>query len=212
MIPYFETKGIVLRHANRRDVTAELEAAAVVISPPYNTGVAYDGYDDSVPESEHPKLARAAATLTALSLTKSAGRVSLGVPVGPCGWTPWRRPASAAGASCSGTTGWPRRTPAGDCGDRPRSQLRPAREPVICVLGQALGTRRSDFETYRDGFGNWSQLTARGGPRSVCGSGTTRVAVRPLGRPPIGIEVSEAHSDVVGKHLARGVVDFGGVA
>lgn len=52
MIPYFETTCVVPYYPNRRDVTAELEAAVLVISPRNNHGFAYDGYDDSVPESE----------------------------------------------------------------------------------------------------------------------------------------------------------------
>lgn len=50
MKPYYDEGGVTIYHADLREVLPALApVAAAIYSPPYNVGVAYDGYDDSAP-------------------------------------------------------------------------------------------------------------------------------------------------------------------
>ena len=83
MKPYYDDGHVTIYHADVRNVTAEDlgHAACVVTSPPYNVGVAYDCWDDSLPERTYHHLAVRASTLIGDLLARLAGRawVNIGV-------------------------------------------------------------------------------------------------------------------------------------
>jgi hypothetical protein len=63
MEPYYRDSGVVIYHADLRDVPDLGLAACVVTSPPYNSGVAYDVHDDALADEDYRALALSASRL-----------------------------------------------------------------------------------------------------------------------------------------------------
>jgi hypothetical protein len=57
--PYFDDGTVQIFHCDCREL--DVEAACCLTSPPYNSGVAYDGYRDDVPDEEYRELAEESA-------------------------------------------------------------------------------------------------------------------------------------------------------
>jgi hypothetical protein len=104
MDPYYRDSGIVIYHADLRDVSDIAPAACVVTSPPYNSGVADDVHDDAMADEEYRSLAASAAALVAASLRSENGRawVNVGVTQLHC----WLDALAGAGLSRSTMVAW----------------------------------------------------------------------------------------------------------
>jgi DNA modification methylase len=68
MGPYYDDGQVTIYCADVRDVDPPGVAAAVVTSPPYNVGLAYDGHDDALPWPDYWRFAADAAEVMHRSL------------------------------------------------------------------------------------------------------------------------------------------------
>lgn len=71
MTPFYDDGQVTLYHADMRRVELDGQAACVVTSPPYNVGLAYDGYRDSLGWDDYRALAGEAASSIARALVPS---------------------------------------------------------------------------------------------------------------------------------------------
>ena len=74
MTPYYDDGQVVIWRADVREIDALSDVACVITSPPYNSGVAYNGYDDLLPDSEYQALAAQTCRLISVSLPPAGGR------------------------------------------------------------------------------------------------------------------------------------------
>lgn len=83
MKPYYDDGQATIYHADVRNLIAgDLgQAACVVTSPAYNMGVAYDCWDNSLPDDNYDHLAVGASKLIGDLLTRLAGRAWVNVGV-----------------------------------------------------------------------------------------------------------------------------------
>jgi hypothetical protein len=79
--PYYDDGQVVIWHADIREIGALFDVACAVTSPPYNSGVAYDDYDDSLSDSEYQALAGETCRLISVSLPPAGGRAWVNVGV-----------------------------------------------------------------------------------------------------------------------------------
>jgi hypothetical protein len=162
MEPYFRDSGIVIYHADLRDLPDLGPAAWVVTSPPYNAGVAYDVHDDALADEDYRSLAGSAAGLIATSLRAEKGRawVNVGVTQLHC----WLDALRAAGLASSTTVAWDyglatADTAWGSWQSPSAPHLRYGFEPVIRAWGeQWRRTAPAGFEHWRDELGRWPEL------------------------------------------------------
>lgn len=186
MSPYYDDGTCVIWHADVRDVGDLGEVAGVVTSPPYNSGVAYDGYDDSTPDTDYRQLAEASCALIATALSSTGGRAWINVGVSRL--STWLDTIRAAGMTerhivcwdygiATADTAW------GSWQSPSAPHLRHAWEPVICATaGEEWGRRPPrGLQAWQDRLGDWPSLT-RGLWRIPPGASTNQEhpAVMPL--------------------------------
>jgi site-specific DNA-methyltransferase (adenine-specific) len=247
MTPYYDDGQVAIYHADVRDFTAEeLGQAACVTSPPYNVGVAYDSWDDSLPDGSYHLLAVGVSKLIGDVLARLAGRAWVNVGVArPHTWLDALRAAGLAERHvvcwdygiATADTAW------GSWQSPSAPHLRHGREAIIVAsaadwardLPAGIGSQ------WRDWLGNWAPLcrdiwrippgasTNSAHPavmpaRAIrlstwpgeivvdpfCGSGTTLLAARGLGRRAIGVEISERYCELAARRLAQGVLEVVG--
>jgi DNA modification methylase len=133
-----------------------------VTSPPYNTGVAYDGYDDSAPDGGYRELAEASCALMAKTLVLTGGRAWVNVGVTRLGL--WLDAIRRAGMTGHHIVCWDYGIATADTAwaswESPSApHLRHGWEPVICATGGRWQRRRPDgLESWRDPLGDWAVL------------------------------------------------------
>jgi DNA modification methylase len=252
MKPYYDDGQVAIYHADVRNLTAtDLgQAACVVTSPPYNVGVAYDCWDDSLPDGNYDHLAVGASKLIGDLLARLAGRAW--VNVGVSRLHTWLDALQAAGLAerhvvcwdygiATSDTAW------GSWQSPSAPHLRHGWEAII-VASTASWARDLPAgvgSQWRDRLGNWALLCrdiwrippgasthsahpavmpAELAVRAIrlstwpgemvvdpfCGSGTTLLAARDLGRRAIGVEISERYCELAARRLAQGVFEVVG--
>lgn len=165
MTPYYEDETVVIYHADCREFLwpNQLDAQCVVTSPPYNSGVRYDGYDDRLEPSTYAALADDASMMLATAIAYDGGRAWVNVGV-DC-WRVWSNALDRAGLQFQTTVCWDYGVPTRDCAwgswcSPAVPHLRYGWEPVVCAWG-ALGWKRTPparLESWRDELGGWEQL------------------------------------------------------
>jgi hypothetical protein len=79
--PHYDDGQVVIWHADIREIGALSDVAWAITSSPYNSGVAYDGYNDSLPDSDCQALAGETCRLISVSLLPAGGRAWIHVGV-----------------------------------------------------------------------------------------------------------------------------------
>lgn len=179
--------------------------------PPYNYGIAYDGYDDALPAADYGDWCRdwlrcLDEVADAIIITPGHGNLPMWFGIRkPHGIGCWYKPGGT-GSSYLGWCEWEpwlywgKRLGGGDV---IRATLNPTfksdvghpcPKPVELVKGLIAKTKATSI---LDPF---------------AGSGTTLVAAKALGVRAVGIEQSERYCDVAASRLCQGVLDLGGVA
>lgn len=162
MEPYYIDATVTLYNADFRELADLDPAATAVTSPPYNAGVAYDGYDDDLPPTVYRALAADAGAALYGSLTASRGRawLNVGVEVLPV----WLEALREAGFSSCTTICWDYGTPTAETAwgswcSPSAPHLRYGWEPVICAWdGPWRRQAPPGLEGWRDGDGDWPLL------------------------------------------------------
>ncbi len=162
MEAYYEDETVTLYHADFRDVTDLGPAAAAVTSPPYNAGVAYDGYDDRVSPAAYRALAADTGAALERALAPCGGRAWLNVGVEVL--AVWLEALRASGFGSATTICWDYGTPTahtawGSWCSPAAPHLRYGWEPVICAWdGPWRRQAPAGLEAWRDGEGHWPLL------------------------------------------------------
>jgi site-specific DNA-methyltransferase (adenine-specific) len=163
--PYYQDENLVIYHADCREFGGSVgypEAQCVVTSPPYNSGVAYDGYDDNLGIFAYIDLAEAACNLMATAIQLDWGRAW--VNVGVERWQTWSHSLQKAGFYGQTTVCWDYGIPTRDCAwgswrSPTAPHFRYGWEPVIC--GWPMRWKRDEpwgLEGWRDELGGWERL------------------------------------------------------
>jgi DNA modification methylase len=252
MKPYYDDGQVTIYHTDVRDLSADDlgRAACVVTSPPYNVGVAYDCWDDVLPDPTYQHLAQRASKLIGDVLARLSGRAW--VNVGVARLHTWLHALQEAGLAerhvvcwdygiATADTAW------GSWQSPSAPHLRHAWEPIIVASATdwARDLPAGISSQWRDRLGNWAllcrdiwrippgastnsahpavmpaELAARAIRLSswpgelvvdpFCGSGTTLLAARDLGRRAIGLEISERYCELAVRRLAQGVLEVVG--
>jgi site-specific DNA-methyltransferase (adenine-specific) len=160
--PYYDDGQVVTWHADVREMGARSEVACAVTSPPYNSGVAYDGYDDSLPDGDYQPFADVTCRQISATLAAAYGRAW--VNVGVSRLTVWldaiRRAAMTErhivcwdyGIATSDTAwgGW--ETPSAP-------HVRHAWEPIVyATTGEWRRQAPAGIEHWRDPLGGWADM------------------------------------------------------
>jgi len=228
--PYYDDGQVVIWHADIREIGALSDVACVITSPPYESGVAYDGYNDSLPDGEYQALAADTCRLISVSLPPAGGRAW--VNMGVARLTVWLDAIRRAGMTerhivcwdygiATSNTAW------GSWETPSAPHLRHAWEPIVCATtGEWRRQAPAGVEHWRDPLGGSADMTrgiwrippgesTRTGHPAVmpvaladpfAGSGTTLVAAKRLGRRAVGVEPSERYCELAAARLAQQVL------
>jgi site-specific DNA-methyltransferase (adenine-specific) len=163
MKPYYQDGTVAIFCGDCREVEIG-PVAAVVTSPPYNTGVGYDSCSDEISEHEYASFALGVTTHIADTLIPS-GRAWMNVGVA-C-WHTWADAFEDAGLIERFTVAWDygiatSDTAWGSWQSPSAPNLRHAFEPVICAHTGPWGRHAPEgYEHWRDEEGNWPELCRR---------------------------------------------------
>jgi DNA modification methylase len=175
LVPFYDDGQAMIICADVRDVNLRDVAAAVVTSPPYNVGLAYDGHDDALPWTAYRTLADQAAAAIARALVPG-GRAwvntAVSVPEDPTGGAGkrrvmlahlWATALDAAGLDLVDQVAWTSSRGAGTAWGSWQSPAAPNLRgdyEAITVACRGGWERRPPpgRETWRDGVGGWPAL------------------------------------------------------
>lgn len=158
--PYYQDSDCTIYHADCRELS-EISVAAVVTSPPYNSGVAYDEHTDSMDDEAYAELAASVSMLMYDWLRETNGRALVNTGSRFHTWLTameanglYERHVIAwdYGLPTSGTAWGSWQSPAGP-------NLRYAWEPIICAYaGEWQRTPPTGMERWRTTQGDWAWL------------------------------------------------------
>jgi DNA modification methylase len=206
MKPYYEQDGITLYHGDCRDILptfADKSFDLCLTDPPYGVGYAYDGYDDVATNFVSEILPVLSALASSVpTATCCSMRQMWGLPFAR--WVLcWNKPGSTRRNSVGGFSiwepiflygqGWRVANDAltlPDCVNHDKGNNHPCPKPLKLFLWLAS---LHDSTRILDPF---------------CGSGTTLVAAKQLGRRAVGIELSEKYCEIAVKRLAQMQLQF----
>jgi len=162
--PYYDDGQVVIYCADVRDVNpADIGgAAAVVTSPPYNVGVGYDTWEDSMPDLDYRRLAECASGLMGTALRLASGRAWVNVGVSRLHL--WLDALAAGGLVEHHVVCWdygvtPAETAWGSWQSPTAPHLRHSWEPMICATaGTWARPAPPGMGAWRDSLGGWPVL------------------------------------------------------
>jgi site-specific DNA-methyltransferase (adenine-specific) len=208
-VPYYQEQNITIYHGNACEILPSLSAALILTDFPYSIGEKYDVYQDT-----EENLRQLIVDLIPLIIQASpVSLITCGVgnmykfPVPD--WTlSWMTPAGAG----SGPWGFCCWQPILAYGKDPYLKEGRGRRPDSIIhteLAQPNGHPCPKPLAF------WKWLLLRGSTKETdliidpcMGSGTTLRAAKDLGRPAIGIDISEAYCELATNNLRQEVIEF----
>ena len=200
MKPYYEHAGIQIFHGDCREILPQVSGTAVfgeavITDPPY--GVGFAEWDGSIPDWF--SLARERVQRIAFT---TAPTTCWHYP--PPKWVAcWYRPAAQSRNIFGGFNHW---TPILVYGDF----LFPVDVKELHAMANAYPSGYEHESPKPERLMRWL-IEASNAPNIVdpfCGSGTTLVAAKNLGKSAIGIEIEEKYCEIAAKRLSQEVFDF----
>lgn len=211
--PYYADDLVTLYHGDCREITDWLSADVLVTDPPY--GIAYEGWSNTINRARENIRNDGDTTVRDAALEiwgaqkpwACFGSPLLAPPNGTRQVLVWKKPN---GSGFAGVIGGFRR-------DWEEISLGgiwpslPAQHSGVISTGGAMSQ-------YLNGHPHAKPpgvLEVVMAPTSgvvadpFCGSGSTLVAAKRLGRPAIGVEIEERYCDLAASRLSQGVLDFG---
>jgi DNA modification methylase len=205
MTPYYERDNIALYHGDCRDILPTLTADVTLTDPPYNVGMDYgDGVDDKRDDYEAWCAEWFALCPEPVILTPGVVNLAMWLRIKQPRWVcSWVKPNQSSASALNGWNGW-----------EPVLMYGKHRKPVgqdfwivpVSQQREAAGHPCPKSELF------WRQLLMDVAlPSDVvvdpfCGSGTTLVAAKRLGRKAIGIELREQFCELIVKRLSQGAL------
>jgi site-specific DNA-methyltransferase (adenine-specific) len=184
--PFYDDGQVTLYCADMRQVGLDGQAACVVTSPPYNVGIAYDGYSDSRGWDEYRALVAEAASAIARALVP-AGRAwvntAVSVPQRPGGrgrkrrvllGLLWAQVLDTAGLELVDQVAWQSVRAGGTAWGSWQSPAAPNLRgdyEVLTVACRGRWERRppQGAESWRDTIGHWPELCSTVWPIQTVG-------------------------------------------
>jgi DNA modification methylase len=207
--PYYEHAGITIYHGDCRELLSELRADSIFADPPYGIGKAE--WDTEFPFEWMPKAAAAAEF--AMAITPGVGNLAL-LPYSFGGmlyrWTWSIRVVNGMtfkGHGVGGFANWI----ACMVYARPQVGLGAFQDATEVTI-DGVKPEHPSPKPYKAMRWIVERLPGHSVLDPFCGSGTTLVAAKQLGRRAIGIEIEERYCEIAAKRLSQEVFDFGDVA
>ena len=212
MKPYYEHSGITIYHGDCREILPSISADVLVTDPPY--GVSYSsGWDNSLPGIQGDLDTTLRDEVLAQMRDKPAvvfGSWKRARPHGVVALLTWDKGDNAGMGDLS--LPW-----------KPNTE-------EIYILGSGFSGRRGSSVLHIGNVPTWNSVSfGRQHPHEkpealmrqliakcptgmildpFCGSGSTLVAAKNLGRRSIGIEIEERYCEIAAKRLSQEVLDF----
>jgi DNA modification methylase len=208
--PYYEHAGITIYHGDCREILPMLETPDFICTdPPYGVGFQYGEHDDSreMYEDAIPSWYSAMKNAPRMCLTPGIANICLWPQ--PRWVLAWLKTNSMGANRLSGPKAVSRNLwePVLWYGTYPKNP--PSRD----TLKAAIGNEDSDHPCPKP-LQLMNQLVLIGTSEGevvcdpFCGSGTTLVAAKNLGRKAIGIEIEEKYCEIAAKRLSQEVLQF----
>lgn len=227
--PYYTDERVTLWHGDCREHTAWLAAHVLVTDPPYgrewSQGGGMTNGSGRGRNAPHAGIAGDGDTATRDSALTKWGTAKPGVVFGDLLIPP---PAGAVQALI-----YAKSLDAGVRGARGRFRRDVEAIYLVGAWPAGVGGRSSILRTNGLIAGPRGVATRAGHPHAkpldvmetlidacppgviadpFAGSGSTLIAARNLGRAAVGVEIDEAHCELIAKRLSQGSFDFGGIA
>lgn len=212
MKPYYDHAGITIYHGDCREVMAGLpQVDAVIADPPYNVGLRYKGFVDSMPLDSYKAFSREwfypayAASGGNVCVTPGSSNLPFWSTLDPAWVYCWTTSSNTPGGRASMRLGW-----------EPLVVFQFPKKPFgTDVLNYAISKQQGvgdhpcpkPLGMFRVVVSRWCQ---EGGVvvDPFAGSGTTLVAAKLEGRKAIGIEIEEKYCEIAANRLAQEVLPF----
>lgn len=210
MKPYYEQDGIIIYHADCRDVLPTLPANAADLAltdPPYNAGMQYGQHNDVMPIDDYAKwcsewFSECRRISTRVIIFPGHGNLPIWWHISkPSGVGCWYKPGNPAGGGVFQWCEW---------------------EPWLLYGGRIGGSDVVRATVHQQRYVGdhpcpkplnlFTKIIAKTKAETIIdpfmGSGTTLRAAKDLGRKAIGIEIEEKYIEVAIKRLQQSVLPF----
>ena len=227
LTPYYGPEdGITIYHGDALDLRLDFEDAVRVSDPPYNVGYHYDGYHDALTDLEYQELLRRALPppCVILHYPEDMFVVSLAISELPEKCVAWTYHANTPRQWRM--VSWFGLKPDFSLVKQPYKNPRDKRIRLLMANGSD-GANVYDWwheeqvkNVSEEKTGHPCQIPEAVMGKIVgitpaavivdpfCGSGTTLMAAKNLGRRAIGIEIEERYCEIAAKRLAQRVLEF----
>lgn len=220
MKPYFENESAVIYHGNCVDILPTLPRGVVVTDPPYNVGYHYDGYSDKMPQAEYHAMLSAVCPepCVIIHYMEDLVDISLSFKKSPDKVVAWVYPSNTA-RQWRGIAWWGCHP---DFNKDGQDYKNPKDKRIMQRIANGERARLYDWWEVNQVKNVSEEKTEhpcqiplfvmeriiRITPSEIiidpfCGSGTTLVAAKNLGKKSIGIERSEKYCEIAASRISE---------